>query len=52
MSGFTEWFENNRESEHLWDQYQNAKSDIEYTGERPPTFRQFCKEVYEEEIGI
>jgi hypothetical protein len=44
--GFTEWFKENRNSETLQDQWQNAVMDCRGTGEKPPTFRQYAKEIY------
>jgi len=43
---FREWYAENRESEALHDSWENAVLDCRMTGEKPPTFRQFAREVF------
>jgi hypothetical protein len=45
--GFLDWFAENKNSESLQDSWQNAVMDCKDVGEKPPTFRQWAKEVYD-----
>ena len=53
MKGFERWYSENKESEHLWDTYRNCCMDLEgSSGEKPPTFKQWCREYYVKLIGV
>lgn len=43
---FSLWWNNNKDSETLWDEYREYKSDAKYNGEKPLTYRQWGKEKY------
>jgi hypothetical protein len=44
--GFEEWFEENKNSEELQDDYANAVKDVEDTGQEAPKFEEWAKERY------
>lgn len=45
---FKEWYEANKDSEELRERYELCCQDIEYTGETPPSFKKWMREVYDE----
>ena len=44
---FTNWFNENKDSEDLQVDYDNYLIDNESSGEKPLTFRQFAKTIYD-----
>jgi len=46
MINFSTWFNENKDSEELLVDYNNYLIDNESTGEKPLTFRQFAKQIY------
>ena len=52
MSEFSIWYQENKESDDLNESYQEYRSEMEYSGDKPLTFRQWCKEAYETEQEV
>ena len=48
--GFETWWNENKNSDHLRESYENYKQDYEQaTGEKAPTFKQWAKAEYQED---
>lgn len=46
--GFSVWFNENKNSEQLAESYMDCCSELEGSGEKPPTFKQWCKKYFED----
>jgi NADH:ubiquinone oxidoreductase subunit len=48
IGSFKEWYNENKESDELRERYDLCCQDIEETGEVPPSFKKWMKEVWQE----
>ena len=46
---FEMWYENNKSCDDLQDEYQNYRTDVECTDEKPLGFKAWCKQRWEYE---
>lgn len=49
---FKNWYINNEGSEELRDRYRECCNDLKEVGEKPPTFRRWMRELWEDKDGF